>query len=446
MHDLTQMRIDAGEIFAAALRAIDARAAVQLAMTADGERLTICGREIVLAGRKIYSIAVGKAALPMAMAFEEVIGERFAGGLIAGPIARQPCVPEIVTSLRTLSTRWRWIEGGHPLPTRSSLLAAGEAFKLLERANDGRALVVFLISGGGSAMIEWPINNEISLANLRLANKVLVACGASISEINSVRRAFSAIKGGRLAARAPHCDQITLIISDVPKDEEFNVASGPTIRPDPNAAGAREVIDRYQLRSQLPAPILHAIDSSPEFLTDSHLQRDHFVLLSNVDAVRSAADAARQRGYLVDIASDISDQPIGDGCAELANRIHSRQRENAPVCLISGGEFACPVKGEGTGGRNLESALRLAMLMSEANRADPFVALCAGTDGIDGNSPAAGAIVDSATLERARTVGLSAESSLARSDCYSFFAALDDAIITGPTGTNVRDLRILLAI
>jgi glycerate 2-kinase len=440
MHDLRQMRIDAGEIFAAALRAIDARAAIQLAITAHGERLTICEREIILAGRKIYSIAIGKAALPMAIAFADVVGDRFAGGVIAGVLS------EIALSTRKVSSRWRQVEGGHPLPTKSSLEAAAEVFNLLERAEAERALIVFLISGGGSAMIEWPISDQISLADLRTANKALVHCGASISEINAVRRAFSAVKGGRLAARAPNCDQITLIISDVPKDEEYNVASGPTLRPDLNTGGAREVIDRYQLRSQLPAPILHAIDSSREFLADSHLLRDHFVLLSNADAVRGAANAALQRGYVVDIAGDISDQPIGPGCAELANRIRSCQPGNSPVCLISGGEFACPVKGEGTGGRNLESALRLAVLMSQSNRGDQFVALCAGTDGIDGNSPAAGAMVDSTTLERARTVGLSAESSLARSDSYSFFAALDDAIITGPTGTNVRDLRILLAI
>jgi hydroxypyruvate reductase len=306
-------------------------------------------------------------------------------------------------------------------------------------------LIVFLISGGGSAMLEWPATGNISLADLQEANRLLVGCGASISEINSVRRTFSALKGGKLAARAPNCDQLTLIVSDVAAGEEYNVASGPTIRAPQDAPNALEVIDGYNLRSQLPESITQAIENVREFSSASNCLRESFVLLSNEHAVRSAAATAQERGFNVDIAAEISDQSIADGCEQLLRRLdHLRAKdgEGNSVCLISGGEFTCPVNGDGVGGRNLETALRLAIL----NQSSPndFVALCAGTDGVDGNSPAAGAIVDSTTIARANALGLQADDFLRRSDAYSFFSALGDAITTGPTGTNVRDLRILM--
>jgi len=300
-------------------------------------------------------------------------------------------------------------------------------------------------------MIEWPINEDIKLADLRAVNQALVKSGASIAEINAVRSTFSAIKGGRLAARAPHCDQITLIVSDVPQGEERSVASGPTLAPASEAPRAQDVINRYHLRAQLPEAILVAVDANSNslnsFAADSDCLRSHFVILDNRHALNAAADAARTRGIVTEITTDITNQPIEDGCDQLVKQLEDFWRrpeaQSSTVCLISGGEFACPVRGDGIGGRNLETALRLAMSPGLSN-SKPFVALCAGTDGIDGNSPAAGAIVDHTTIERARAIGLDAEDSLNRSDAYSFFVALGDVIATGPTGTNVRDLRILL--
>jgi hydroxypyruvate reductase len=348
-----------------------------------------------------------------------------------------------------LRTRWCWCEGGHPLPTESSLLAAAEALRLLERANKERAFIIFLISGGGSAMIESPITDEISLNELRAANKALINCGASIGEINSVRRACSAVKGGKLSARAPDCDQITLIVSDVPELEERNVASGPTLAPAPDAPKALGVIAKYDLRKQLPETILRAIDTEnaePGEAFESHL-RKHFVLLNNRTALEAAAEAAFQRGFIAEIAADISDQPIREGCQRLRENLETLRAKHrldaGVVCLISGGEFACPVSGNGMGGRNLETALRLAD--SAEPDAQDTAALCAGTDGVDGNSPTAGAIIDNTTMARARSIGLDARDFLGRSDSYSFFVALGDVINTGVTGTNVRDLRILLA-
>ena len=456
MPNLTQLRLAARDIFDETLRAVDAGEAVRRAVHLKGSQLTVQDATIELSNRWIYSIAIGKAALPMALALEDAIGERFIRGLIVGPVRTPPacstpeaCVPP---------SRWQWREGGHPLPTKTSLVAAEEAFALLDRANKERALLIFLISGGGSAMLEWPIQQGIALADLRMANKVLINCGASIVEINSVRRAFSAVKGGRLAARAPNCDQITLIVSDVPSGQERNVASGPTLAPSRDAPDPREVTARYRLDTKLPRQVLRAIDAKSDapFPSDdiASLIGNHFVLLDNDKALAVAAKAARQRGFVTEISRDINDQRIEEGCPEILKRleafhmggVHNPSRNS--ICLVSGGEFACPVNGSGIGGRNQETALRLALESENPDlqsRSMAFVALCAGTDGIDGNSPAAGAIVDSTTIQRARAIGLDPEDFLKRSDAYSFFVALGDAITTGATGMNVRDIRILLA-
>jgi glycerate 2-kinase len=439
--NLTQLRLSAREIFDEALRVVQAGEAVRQAIRLDGSRLTVCETSIEIANRNVYSIALGKAAQSMACAVEGKLATRFTEGVIAGP----PLRPGRDLAL---STRWRRYESGHPAPNDSSIEAAREALALLDLANSERAIVIFLISGGGSAMLELPISEEISLEDLREANRVLTSCGASIVEINAVRRAFSAIKGGRLAAHAPDCDQITLIVSDVPFGEELTVASGPTLMPSADAPLSREVIAHYNLEEHLPITILRAIRSESEAAeTSSIALREHFVLLNNKDALEAAASAAQRRGFFTEIADDISDQPIEHGCVMLLQRLEKLARDKgAPVCLISGGEFSCPVRGEGIGGRNLETALRLASSTdSTLSLKRIFAALSAGTDGIDGNSPAAGALVDSTTINRAKGIGLDAADFIERSDSYSFFVALGDVVATGATGTNVRDIRILLS-
>jgi len=438
MHDLTHLRRAAREIFDQALRAVDPLSAVRSAVRLEKSTLIVGEVSLDMTAREIYAIAIGKAAAKMAAGLNQALGSKISAGIL--------CTHEAGSDHSSLGRAWRSFRGGHPEPNEASLAAARACFELLAAADQARALVIFLISGGGSAMIEAPARDDISLPDLRAANRLLVHSGASISEINSVRRAFSAVKGGKLAARVPNCDRITLVVSDVPDGEEYNVASGPSIAPDHTSFAAGEVVDRYQLRGELPSSIVRAIDRQHPLSTVATSRGEDFVLLSNKDARMAAAEAARHYGFITEIASDISDQPIAQGCRKLLASLEALRAnypaDNRAVCLISGGEFSCPAKGGGTGGRNLETALRLALLDSHAG--DGFVALCAGTDGIDGNSTAAGAIVDDTTLERAREMGLSAEEFLARSDSWSFFAALGDAITTGPTGTNVRDLRILL--
>ncbi len=451
----------ARQIFSAALAGVDSGAAVKRAIQLDGDHLRIVDTEFDLRVHPllIYSVAVGKAAHSMAAALDAVLQHRLEGGVVSAPRTRA-----------TLSDRWRVFAGGHPLPNGASLEAARASFDLLRgRADHDSALIIFLVSGGGSAMVEWPRDDRITLEELRETNRALVSCGASIAEVNTVRRALSAVKGGGLSASAPHAAQVSLIVSDVCEGNEANVASGPTLAPSSSSSlsvahdDAAFVIARYDLASRLPAAVIraieraasHPIENPVEHMPDDVL-RHHYVLLDNRRAIECAVEAARARGFTVEVARDIVEQDVAEASSASVARLIDLSRRHitraGAVCLISGGEVACPVRGVGVGGRNSETALRCAIELDVHQRASgggavpsEMVALCAGTDGIDGNSLAAGAIADGTTLARARAKHLDAQHFLESSDAYTFFDALGDAVVTGPTGTNVRDLRIMLA-
>jgi glycerate 2-kinase len=363
----------------------------------------------------------------MALGLDDALGDKLSAGVI------------VSTSLHH-STRWQSFIGGHPLPNESSLAAARATFELLDRANNEQATILFLISGGGSAMIEWPISNDISLDDLRSANNTLVSCGASISEINSVRRAFSAVKGGGLARRAPHAKMFTLIVSDTNRLDEANVASGPTLKPPNHAPSAIDVVHHYHLQTELPESIMKAVRRARR--SSAHVSGESWLLLDNKTAIVAAHHKANELGYPCSTVYDIREQPIQVGCEMLLASVENVNFER--FASASGGEFSCRVRGDGRGGRNLETALRCAILLDKQNTRSHFVVLSAGTDGIDGNSPAAGAIADETTLQRARNLNLEPTHFLARSDSYTFFEQLNDLIVTDPTGTNVRDLRIVL--
>lgn len=453
MNELAELRRAAREIFDAALAAVDARRAVLDAVELDGATLRVGDSRFELRGAtpKVYSVATGKAAAAMASALDARLGEAFAGGVISSsPSDLKP------------SGRWRAYAGGHPLPNAESLEAARAAFGLLREADYAGAPVIFLVSGGGSAMLELPRDERLTLEELREANRVLVTCGAPIEEVNAVRRALSAVKGGGLAVRAPRVAQATLVVSDVAAGRAYDVASGPTLAAPPDAPGVADIVARHGLASRLPASVVRALEEAG---TRSHVQpspeaqRTFHVLLDNESACGAAVRAARARGFAVEYARDIVGQHVEEGAAELVSRLlalHAREGAAGArgVCLISGGEFSCPVRGGGTGGRNSETALRVAfefdekVLMAVGAGLVPkhSVALCAGTDGIDGNSPAAGALADETTVRRAQALGLDARKSLDESDAYSLFERLGDSADTGPTGTNVRDVRILLAV
>ncbi|MBD0373020.1 MAG: DUF4147 domain-containing protein [Pyrinomonadaceae bacterium] len=487
--DLQSLRGATVEIFSAALKAVDAGAALKKKVKLAGARLKVFDSDYQLKDHPVYSIAIGKAARSMAAALDEILGSRLTEGILAAPSEAETKAALLLQQLvsvgqvsaeeaetemfrgvvrkaieqderhpsisSTLSERWRVFAGGHPLPNQASLDAAREAINLLRRADHERALVLFLISGGASASFEWPLEARVTLEDLREANRVLVSCGATIAEVNAVRRAFSAVKGGRLSALAPQAQQIGLIVSDTNAGEEWAVASGPTFAPPTDAPAALDVISRYKLAKSLPPSILRVVEDTatekPQVSSGIH----HHLLLDNRSAMKAAQLAAEERGFVVEVADDIIEQPVEYGCGELLAQLYEGKGRNEVevFCLISGGEFACPVRGDGTGGRNAETVLRAAIALDENASgqtgvdADGWhtVVLSAGTDGVDGNSPAAGAIADEMTVERARTRGLDARRSLEQSDAYTFFHALGDAISTGPTGTNVRDLRIMLA-
>jgi hydroxypyruvate reductase len=307
------------------------------------------------------------------------------------------------------------------------------------------ALAIFLVSGGGSAMFELPVNDDITLDDLRNANQQLVSSGASINEINAVRRALSAVKGGKLAAVAD-IDQITLIVSDTNPGDFASVASGPTMQPGQDAPLAAEVVKRFGLDDSLPKAILKAISHPVVELPSTKRLRAHHVLLDNNTALAAAAAEATRLGFAVETATEINEQDISQGCDLLLARAGnlSRRFKGQDVCLLSGGEFSCPVRGDGVGGRNVETVLRCALKLEASSLDGDCLVWSAGTDGRDGNSPAAGAVADQTTMTRALKKGLNANSLLGRSDSFHFFEPLGDLLITGRTGTNVRDIRIML--
>lgn len=449
MNELRELRTAARAIFDEALAAVDARRAVLDTVEFDGATLRVGDAQFKVSVDvpKVYSVALGKAAAAMASALDERLGRALAGGVVSAP-----------PSDYRLSERWRIYEGGHPLPNAQSVEAARAAFELLRAADDPGSLVIFLVSGGGSAMLELPRDARLTLEDLREANRLLVTCGAPIEEVNAVRRALSAVKGGGLASHASRAAQATLVVSDVATGRAYDVASGPTLAPPTDAPGIAETIARYGLASKLPVPVLRALeeaDTQSPAQPPPEAQRTFHVLLDNASACEAAVRAARARGFAVEYARDVVGQHVEEGSTELVSRLFTLYaREGARgVCMISGGEFSCPVRGGGTGGRNAETALRVAFefekMMTERDaRPVPThaVALCAGTDGIDGNSHAAGALADETTTARARAQGLDARKFLDESDAYTLFERLGDAIITGPTGTNVRDVRVLLAV
>ena len=414
----------------------------------DDSYLTIGDEIYDLSELSIYAIAIGKAAYPMAMAIDKLLGEKLEAGIVAG-VLPQKSAAKNNPEQQNLSAKWNFFAGGHPLPNEASFAAATSSFELLRRADDKNSLIIFLISGGGSAMIEAPRDGKISLEDLRQTNLELVTCGASIAEINIIRKALSLVKGGGLASFAPNAKQVTLIVSDTEIGDEISVASAPTLSgADVKFEEINSIIKRYDL--SLPSNVLNALEKRNYEKSISLKQNfPHYVLLDNQSAIQAAVKCAEKLGFAVEIAADISQQNVEEGCEQLLKRIKNLRSKTAKeqiACLISGGEFACQVRGKGIGGRNSETVLRMAMLLDKCKNDFSNVAfISAGTDGIDGNSLAAGAVCDDNTLEKAVQIGLDAQRFLETSDSSNFFKSLGDDVTIGATGTNVRDLRIFLA-
>jgi glycerate 2-kinase len=387
--------------------------------------------------REIVAISFGKASFPMAEALIDVLAPEVpVEGILVGPESPTRAFP-----------RWKTFVGGHPLPTEESFAAGRTILERLARCGE-RSLVFFLISGGGSAMVEQPLHDGITLEDFQKLHSALVTCGAPIEEINVIRKHLSATKGGRLAAAAPRATKITFAISDVPEGQESALASGPTL-PDPSSVqDAERIVLAYDLLPKLPPSICtllerRALRETPK-PGEPAFARSHFeLLLRTHDLTHACHHACEGEGFVCLADNSTDNWPIEKAADYLLAQLEVLRKDNPGrrVALMAGGEVSSPVTGEGIGGRNL--AFVLACVPKIAGK--KITVLSAGTDGIDGNSPAAGAVADGETLQRARAANLEPSEFLRRSDAYNFFKLLDDIIVTGPTGNNLRDLRILLA-
>lgn len=405
----------------------------------EGSRIHACGRTLDLKTfREIRVVAFGKASFAMVEGVLDVLGPDYpVGGVLSIP--SRP--PHQLSGIGIFN-------GGHPVPNRDSF-AAGRAILDLLAQCDERTLIFFLLSGGGSALVEQPLDPRVTLEDMQALNRVLVTCGAPIDEINAVRKHLSATKGGRLAAAAPAATKITLGISDVPVGRESALASGPTI-PDPTTCeDAYRVVGRYNVLSKLPtthqpAFAKRTLQETPKE-GDPAFARAHFeILLGMPQLFEHALCVTEAAGFRAITDNSTDDWPLERAADFLLAKLEEQRRAfpGQPVAVIADGEVSSPVTGNGTGGRN--SAFVLHCVEKIAGQG--IVVLSAGTDGVDGNSPAAGAIADGETLARAQAGELDPADYFRRSDAYTFFCALGDAIETGPTGNNLRDLRILLAI
>ncbi len=438
MGDLKQSAL---QIFRHTLAGIDIPATMQRKLCRAGSEIIVDGTPYDLAAyAQIFAIAIGKASAAMAQGLAETLVPDFrAEGIVVAP----SIAPDFPTGFKSMI-------GGHPIPDNGSFAAGKAILDLLGRATE-KTLIFFLLSGGGSALVELPLDSTISLQDFQKLNRALVTCGASIDEINAVRKHLSAVKGGRLAVAAGVSTKITLAVTDVPEGQESALASGPTL-PDPTtAADASSVVKRYDLLSKLP-PRIRMCFERPGSIRETpkpdnpafNPSRSAFQILLGRHELFHAAHHCSESLEFFTICDNTTDNwPVAKSVDFLLDQLAALKKSNPEksVAVIADGEVSSPVTGDGVGGRNL--AFVLDAVSKIAGR--KIAVLSAGTDGIDGSSPAAGAVADGESLARAQELGLDPAAYFRRSDSYTFFQKLGDAIETGPTGNNLRDLRILLA-
>lgn len=404
-----------------------------------GDRLVAGSAEADLAAAdRILVAAIGKAAVPMCRALMPLLPEDRTSWTVVAPGP-----PE------DLPGSFEVFVGGHPYPNSQSGAAAR---RVLDQATAlGRGdLLLCLLSGGGSAICEAPLDPALSLADLRECFRVLVTCGANIVDMNILRKHMSLIKGGRLAEAASPAAQMTLYVSDVPPDEPSSVASGPTMPDESTCEDAYAIAERLEVVQRLPRRLRkqfedHALRETPKPGSLTFERSQWVCLLDNADVLERLEDRARDRGWIVERDLSVDDANVETAAEVLLQRLEelARRHPGKTVAVSTGGELSSPVTGNGMGGRNQAFVLWVARKLAE--RGMRAAVLSAGTDGIDGNSPAAGSVADEKTVPRARALGLDPADFDSRSDSYRFFRGLDDLVVTGPTGNNVRDLRILAA-
>lgn len=435
---MAELKKLARRIFQETLGAIDIPTTMQRKLRRKGTILDCNGKSFNLRDfEKLRVVAMGKAAHTMVDGLSLVLAPfvKFKGVVAAPTPSKKP-----IAGLK-------YFVAGHPVPDRQSWRAAEAILELLA-GFDERTLVFFLLSGGGSSLVELPLDPAQTLESVQQVNHALVTCGAGIDEINTIRKHLSAVKGGRLVVAAGTATKITLATSDVPAGKESALASGPTL-PDPTTiTDFNRISKSYGLHEKFPPALRrwlaeNKMPETPKSSDRAFAKACFFLLLGMDDLFHPAHHAAEALGCMSCCDNSTDDWPVEKAAEFLLDQLEAVRKVNPGrrVALIADGEVSSPVLGDGTGGRN--SAFVLACVEKIAGR--NIVVLSAGTDGIDGNSPAAGAVADGETLGRARAAGMSPADAFRRSDAYAFFAKLDDAIVTGPTGNNLRDLRILIA-
>jgi len=427
-------------ILSAALAAVDPVTAVKRHMSLVGDELRI-GERIYDLGqyRDIYVIGGGKAGGSMAKATEEILDDRLTVGVINtkyGYLAKT----EIV----------RINEAGHPIPDAAGVQGAKEMAGLAARASDSD-LVICLISGGGSALMTLPVEG-ITLADMEVLTAALLRCGATINEINAIRKHLSQIKGGNLSRLAYPAEVVSLILSDVVGNPLDVIASGPTVPDSSSYAQAYDVIERYGILHEVPSSVVEHLRRGKEGIIPETPKEDdaafaktyNLIIASNEVAAQAAMAKAQEIGFNTALLSTFVEgeaREVAHVFSAIAKEIaHSGHPVSRPACVVAGGETTVTIRGEGKGGRNQELALAAAV---QIDGLDEATIIALATDGTDGPTDAAGAIADGSTLIRAREKDLSASDYLANNDSYHFFEALGDLIITGPTNTNVNDLTFV---
>ena len=470
---LDTLHATATEIFTGAIAACDIASAFDRRIQVEGNvlyRLLPDGSgpdTIDLSDyKKIFVIALGKAAVPML----EVLLDR---------VKRRKGLRGICCSNqlpRNRSWRFRYFEGGHPVPNEDSFAAARAALNMLKKAKKD-TLIFFLISGGGSAMFDLPLDPHISLDDAIAFHQLLLASGAPISEVNTLRKHFSAVKGGRLAIAAPEAAKVSLLVPDVPLRSLDALSSGPTSPDHSTVAEVHALLDKYDLKAKLPPSVSAFFERGdlpespgnkgwrppffPKFSKpdarritaassmsgeDEAFRKSVFeVLASSHDLAENARFLAQKAGFYVVVDNSCDDWDYVDAARYLLQRFHSLRSVHPRLCLISVGEVTIKLdRTPGAGGRNQQFAMECALEL-EKYAGERLTVLSAGSDGIDGNTKSAGAIADPTTVTRAHVFGFHLKSSLAAFDACPMFTALGDAVVTGPTGHNLRDLRLLLA-
>jgi glycerate 2-kinase len=438
---ISELRQDALDIFKAGLKAVDPKVAVKRYMKREGQTLIVDGKKYDLNQfDKIYVVGGGKAGASMAAAVEEILGNLVTEGIV-----------NVKYGYTAKLNKIRINEADHPVPDEAGRMGAEEIVKLAVNTQEND-LLICLISGGGSALLPLPVQG-ISLSEKQEVTKKLLACGASINEINAVRKHMSRIKGGQLARFSYPATLITLILSDVIGNYLDVIASGPTVPDSSTFEDVKEIMERYKIWNIIPDTVKNHfekgiggnIPETPKAGETIFSKTQNVIVGSNIQAVMAARKKAGKLGYNTMVLSSFIEGETKDAArvhAAIAKEIlQTGNPVSAPACVISGGETTVTIRGKGKGGRNQEFCLAAAIDIAGL---DSVVILSGGTDGTDGPTDAAGATCDGQTIERALAKKIKAMDCLMDNNAYPFFKELDDLLMTGPTNTNVMDLRLVL--